>query len=405
MKTKDYRQIAQEWFKSLGVLLQNDIYTSIYCESRTVEENIFRAWLLETTHSLEQAVDLVRNHGVAVKYDNGDLELLRTVFNKAFPDDVKTKGGFMYYFASKLTPYYWGMSNTTIRPILKLSSVVEVIDETRIERSQKSNICNCEIPKPKDAYDDPDTCRDCSGRIERSQTQGEFERRMYYQGFKKDKPETVGETDMAFDLDNYADWLEVQLWNLENKVLSEKLKSQAVPTQGAGDEIEFKAFELFPKLFDGNYSVENQHKRAGFRIAHLQSHPTASPPDALDSDSRELLKVCFEELRLKMIRNQEKYGWSNEWLTSDWENECRENMMKHIQKGDPRDVAIYAMFMMYRGWSTASPVTEDVRAYAEKRAEEYAKSKSNADVFQEAHKKDFMAGFDFAQSQQTKDEK
>lgn len=88
--------------------------------------------------------------------------------------------------------------------------------------------------------------------------------------------------------------------------------------------IEERAFSVFPKFVDGNYSVENQHKRAGFRIAHLQSHPTASP------------------------------------------------------------------------------VTEDVRASAEKRAEEYAKSKSNADVFQEAHKKDFMAGFDFAQSQQTK---
>lgn len=76
--------------------------------------------------------------------------------------------------------------------------------------------------------------------------------------------------------------------------------------------------------------------------------------EVLHPDSERLIKVCFEELRLKLLKNQSKYGWSNEWLTSDWEQECREEMMKHIQKGDPRDVAIYAMFMMYRGWSTAT---------------------------------------------------
>jgi len=53
-----------------------------------------------------------------------------------------------------------------------------------------------------------------------------------------------------------------------------------------------------------------------------------------------------------MISNQEKYGWTNEWLTSDWEEECREEMRIHLEKGDPRDVAIYAMFMIYRNWST-----------------------------------------------------
>jgi len=27
-------------------------------------------------------------------------------------------------------------------------------------------------------------------------------------------------------------------------------------------------------------------------------------------------------------------------------------MRIHLEKGDPRDVAIYAMFMIYRNWST-----------------------------------------------------
>ena len=35
----------------------------------------------------------------------------------------------------------------------------------------------------------------------------------YEQEFRIDKPETVGEKDKHFDLDNYKDWLEEQLTN------------------------------------------------------------------------------------------------------------------------------------------------------------------------------------------------
>ena len=74
--------------------------------------------------------------------------------------------------------------------------------------------------------------------------------------------------------------------------------------------------------------------------------------EILHPDSEQLLKVCFEELRLKLIKNQKKYGWSNEWLIQNWEEECCEQLVEHLKKGDPKDVAIYAMFMIYRGWST-----------------------------------------------------
>jgi len=90
-------------------------------------------------------------------------------------------------------------------------------------------------------------------------------------------------------------------------------------------------------------------------FANQQPVKSADSAAVLHPDSEKLLKVCFEELRLKMIKNQGKYGWSNEWLTCDWEDECREEMIKHLKKGDPRDVAIYALFMMFRGWSTTPP--------------------------------------------------
>lgn len=33
----------------------------------------------------------------------------------------------------------------------------------------------------------------------------------YEKQFRKEKPETIGETDQHFDLDNYKDWLESKL--------------------------------------------------------------------------------------------------------------------------------------------------------------------------------------------------
>lgn len=84
----------------------------------------------------------------------------------------------------------------------------------------------------------------------------------------------------------------------------------------------------------------------------------------LHPDTKNLLKTCFEELRLKLIKNQEKYGWSNEWLTRDWEEECRQEMIEHLKKGDPRDIAIYTMFMIYRGWATAKEESKEVENHA-----------------------------------------
>jgi len=74
--------------------------------------------------------------------------------------------------------------------------------------------------------------------------------------------------------------------------------------------------------------------------------------EELHPDSVRLLEITFEELRLKMIKSQKKYGYTNGWLTSNWEDECREQLIQHLYKGDPLDVAIYALFMIYRGWST-----------------------------------------------------
>ena len=53
----------------------------------------------------------------------------------------------------------------------------------------------------------------------------------YEQEFRIDKPETVGETDKHFDLDNYKDWLEEQLTDCRKQLSIQRvvLQSQQLP--------------------------------------------------------------------------------------------------------------------------------------------------------------------------------
>lgn len=58
-------------------------------------------------------------------------------------------------------------------------------------------------------------------------------------------------------------------------------------------------------------------------------------------------------LLVKLRHAEEKYGYSDGWLTEDWEDECRRQLLAHVEKGDPLDVAAYAAFCWARRWSTA----------------------------------------------------
>ena len=49
----------------------------------------------------------------------------------------------------------------------------------------------------------------------------------YEQEFRIDKPETVGETDKHFDLDNYKDWLEEQLTDCRKQLSIQRVVGQS----------------------------------------------------------------------------------------------------------------------------------------------------------------------------------
>ncbi|KGX96474.1 hypothetical protein Y023_5062 [Burkholderia pseudomallei A79D] len=61
----------------------------------------------------------------------------------------------------------------------------------------------------------------------------------------------------------------------------------------------------------------------------------------------------------KLLAAQRKYGYSDNWMRDGWADECRAELMRHIQKGDPRDVAAYCAFLWHHNESTApSPIDE-----------------------------------------------
>ena len=75
-------------------------------------------------------------------------------------------------------------------------------------------------------------------------------------------------------------------------------------------------------------------------------------PSGLAFRTSEAVIKFAEALARKLHDAEIKYGYTDGWTFPDWEAKCRKELYEHAAKGDPRDVAIYAMFMWHHGWST-----------------------------------------------------
>lgn len=84
----------------------------------------------------------------------------------------------------------------------------------------------------------------------------------------------------------------------------------------------------------------------------VEEIPIEIPKD-LHPDSKELVIAFAEELAAKMRAAEEKYGYSNGWKNTDWMEELKRHFKNHIEKGDPRDVAVYCAFLWHHKQSTA----------------------------------------------------
>lgn len=73
----------------------------------------------------------------------------------------------------------------------------------------------------------------------------------------------------------------------------------------------------------------------------------------LQAEFKEMLENFSDVLLKKLMANERKYGFGDSWKLPDWEADLHNGLQGHVQKGDPRDVAIYALFAWYHNWLTA----------------------------------------------------
>lgn len=96
-------------------------------------------------------------------------------------------------------------------------------------------------------------------------------------------------------------------------------------------------------------------------------------PKSLHPETKKLVRGFAKALAEKLHAAEQKYGYSDGWQTTEWvENgECRAKLMKHIAKGDPRDVAAYCAFLWYHGASTKRDANTKLRDAGESGAQKH----------------------------------
>ncbi|WP_151742792.1 MULTISPECIES: hypothetical protein [unclassified Acinetobacter] len=91
-----------------------------------------------------------------------------------------------------------------------------------------------------------------------------------------------------------------------------------------------------------------QHK-----IEELKSQLEKFEKPDLSADTNALINNFADQMKVKLLKAQEKYGFNDDWKNPDWEAKCRVDLYRHLNKGDPIDVANYCAFMLFHKWSTS----------------------------------------------------
>lgn len=123
--------------------------------------------------------------------------------------------------------------------------------------------------------------------------------------------------------------------------------------------------------------------------------------NALHPDTAKLVRRFARALANKLLAAQRKYGYSNNWLRDDWMDECRAELRRHIEKGDPRDVAAYCAFLWHHDASTraalaggkfvAHPASEPKALTDEQRIAICAAISISEDIKAERHNGSFLS--------------
>lgn len=86
----------------------------------------------------------------------------------------------------------------------------------------------------------------------------------------------------------------------------------------------------------------------------LEPNPVRPPVEGLHPLTQQLVDDFAHALALKLRAAETKYGHLAEWAEPNWRAECQRQLVQHVAKGDPLDVAAYAAFCWRHGWPTAA---------------------------------------------------
>lgn len=107
-------------------------------------------------------------------------------------------------------------------------------------------------------------------------------------------------------------------------------------------------------------------QRALAILSALAAPPSPSKADGLHPATSAMVDSFALALKGKLRAAEIKYGHGDSWRADDWQDKCRADLLAHVHKGDPRDVAAYAAFCWAHGWSTTpAPSKADVGALVE----------------------------------------
>lgn len=79
---------------------------------------------------------------------------------------------------------------------------------------------------------------------------------------------------------------------------------------------------------------------------------TAPMPQDLHPRTADLVRRFHIALASKLAKAEHKYGYADSWAAANWMDECREQLLRHVAKGDPLDVAAYCAFLWHHGEPT-----------------------------------------------------
>jgi hypothetical protein len=114
----------------------------------------------------------------------------------------------------------------------------------------------------------------------------------------------------------------------------------------------YERIHSMPRISDTELAIKVGEAKERLRPFLAPPAPVEASVSELHPATVDLVERFAAELKSKLAKAEAKYGYRDEWLKADWQDELTESLAEHIQKGDPRDVAAYCAFAWHHGWST-----------------------------------------------------